>query len=83
MRVGCVTRARRAAFPEDVNPREQASADIERVVAQLRETPANGATANDFGALMVEYRRLVKLCREQARARKDAESEQRPAGRRS
>jgi hypothetical protein len=62
-----------------VTPREQASADVERVVERLRQTSANGDTASEFGALMVEYRRLVKLCREQHSTSPDPEAEATPA----
>ena len=65
-RVGAVTPGGGVPFLLSVTPREEAQADIERVVAQLRQTPANGKTAPDFAALMVEYRRLVQICRDEA-----------------
>ncbi|CAA9212622.1 MAG: hypothetical protein AVDCRST_MAG77-45 [uncultured Chloroflexi bacterium] len=52
-----------ASLKTDVHPRDKESADIERIVAQ---TPAHGADAPAFAALLADYRRAVRRRRDAA-----------------
>lgn len=55
-----------ASLKTDVHPRDRESADIDQIVAQLGQTPAHGADATTFAALLADYRRAVRRRRDAA-----------------